>query len=332
MWFLFLQLFICWPAPLQPPALFSTTWSVWPALFLQMLLALGFLSPAHLCPMLVLPPSMVLPCGALSFTAPKIKDLQLLVMSRTLYSPKLVQLPCKAPVSASSRLRGWTQRRSGLWRAAPPGRQLHSWKTRLCRNCLCSSSGPFRISANISCWLAVLGDLICWVLQDKNNRRKSLFTLKQQPPSSLPPAWADRWLLPGGCCPPLWWHCPACQPAGCGAVWSSCPQGQSFLDFWLSEMVKISLAMNSLSLGWSMNKPRGSGFSTAASLLMPVLLKFPAPCAFSFSQLSTWHLPLVPKKALWGCRWVTPLPWSQICPELALREGQITDAALAWHN
>lgn len=100
------------------PSLFSTTWSVWPALFLQMLFALGFLSPAHLCPMLVLPPSMVLPCGALSFTAPKMKDLQLLVMSRTLYSPKPVQLPCKAPVSASSRLGSWTQEEWALERSS----------------------------------------------------------------------------------------------------------------------------------------------------------------------------------------------------------------------
>lgn len=104
----FATFYLLTSSPSAPP-LFSTTWSLWPALFLQMLLALGFLSPAHLCPMLVFPPSMVLPCEALSFTAPEMKDLQLLVMSRTSYSPKPVQLPCKAPVSSSSRLGGWTQ-------------------------------------------------------------------------------------------------------------------------------------------------------------------------------------------------------------------------------
>lgn len=74
----------------------------------------------------------------------------------------------------------------------PARRQLRSQGSRLWRNRHCSSSGPFGISANINCWLAVLGGLICWVLQDKNNGRKSPLSLKQQPPSL--PSWADRWL------------------------------------------------------------------------------------------------------------------------------------------
>lgn len=92
---------------------------------------------------------------------------------------------------------------------------------------------------------------------------------------------APAWILQPF--PPLWCHCPACQPTRCGAGWSSCPHGQSLLDFWLSEMVRIPLAGHSSSLSLSVNKPRGSGSSTATSLLMPVFLKFLAPYAFSFS-------------------------------------------------
>lgn len=136
--------------PFSPP-LFPTTLPAWPTLFLQTPLALGFLSPAHSCPVLILPLSTVLSSRGLSFTASKMKDLQLLVMSRALCSPKPVQLLCEAPVSASNRLGGRTRRRSGLWRAAPSGKQLHSPETRLCRNRLCSSSGPFGISASINC-------------------------------------------------------------------------------------------------------------------------------------------------------------------------------------